>query len=46
MPHDQSLQQHYHLLLGLDKDWEVQEVKLSYSCAKLLTNGAPHLIIL
>lgn len=26
---DQSLYQHYHLLLGLDKDWEVQEVNLS-----------------
>ncbi len=26
---DQSLSQHYHLLLGLDKDWEVQEVNLS-----------------
>ena len=29
MPNDQSLRQHYHLLLGLDKDWEVEEVKLS-----------------
>lgn len=29
MPHDHSLQQHYHLLLGLNKDWEVEEVKLS-----------------
>ena len=29
MPNDQSLRAHYHLLLGLDKDWEVEEVKLS-----------------
>lgn len=29
MPADHSLQHHYHLLLGLNKDWEVQEVNLS-----------------
>lgn len=29
MRHDQSLQHHYHLLLGLNEDWEVAEVKLS-----------------
>jgi transposase len=29
MRHDQSLQHHYHLLLGLNQDWEVAEVKLS-----------------
>lgn len=28
MPNDQSLRAHYHLLLRLDKDWEVEEVKL------------------
>ncbi|MBK8095095.1 MAG: ISL3 family transposase [Verrucomicrobiaceae bacterium] len=43
MPHDQSLQQHYHLLLGLDKDWEVQEVKLSLEartvCIRLRHRG-------
>jgi transposase len=29
MRHDQSLQHHDHLLLGLNQDWEVAEVKLS-----------------
>jgi len=29
MRHYQSLQHHYHLLLGLNQDWEVAEVRLS-----------------